>query len=283
MAALLLLVASAPAHAQSVGPSGAEEGPYRRQVWRVPSPEPGRLTQAVLYRPPGDGPFRLAVIAHSSTQDAAQRARFPLPGYDAATQWLLARGYAVVLPQRPGHGETGGRYLEDQRGCDDADYRGAGFAVADSIQAAIDFMRKQDFIRKTGVAVFGQSAGGWGALALASRNPRGVDAIVIFAAGRGGRIDNRPGANCAPERLIETARLFGKTARIPLLAIYAQNDSFFSPALSKRLIDAYRAAGGRAEYRLLPSFAEEGHYLFERARGVASWGPVVEDFLARRR
>jgi len=283
-AALAVLLASLAVlrAAESPGPRGAEEGLYRRQAWLLPSPDGGTM-RATLFRPEGAGPFRLAVINHSSTQNAQQRAKFPLPLYAAASEWFVRHGYAVLLPQRPGHGETGGRYLEDQRGCDDADYRGSGLATADSIQAAIDFMTRQPFVQKSGVVVVGHSAGGWGALALASRNPRGVAAAIVFTAGRGGRIDNRPRANCAPERLIDAARRYGETARVPVLSVSAENDTFFDPALSKRLIEAYRLGGGRAEYRLLPPFEEEGHYLFERPRGVAVWGPVVEDFLARQR
>jgi dienelactone hydrolase len=278
------LLASLTAHAagESPGPRGGEEGPYRRQLWLVPSPDPGTFMRATLLRPSGPGPFRLAVINHSSTQNAEQRAKFPLPS-PAAAEWFAQRGYAVLSPLRPGHGETGGRYLEDQRGCDNADYRGSGLATAESIQTAIDFMLKQSFVEKSGVVVIGQSAGGWGTLALASRNPRSVAAVVSFAAGRGGRIDNKPGANCAPERLVDAARRFGETGRIPVLAIYAENDTFFPPALSKRLIEAYRLGGGRAEYRLLPAFENEGHYLFERPSGIAVWGPVVQDFLIRLR
>jgi dienelactone hydrolase len=284
LAALSILLASVAAAgaAESPGPRGVEEQPYRKQIWLLPSPD-GGLMRATLYRPEGPGPFRLAVINHSSTQNAEQRAKFPLPLFGAASEWFVQRGYAVILPQRPGHGETGGRYVEDQRGCDNADYRGSGLATAASIQTTIDFMLKQPFVQKSGVVVVGQSAGGWGALALAGRNPRGIAAVVSFAAGRGGRIDNKARANCAPERLIDAARRYGETARIPVLSIYAENDTFFDPAFSKRMIEAYRLAGGRAEYRLLPPFEEEGHYLFERAGGVAIWGPVVEDFLNRHR
>ncbi len=285
VAASLLLLAGAAAHGagESPGPRGAEEGQSRRQLWLLPSPDAGVLMRATLLRPDGPGPFRLAVINHSSTQSAEQRSKLPLPSFAAASDWFVQRGYAVLLPQRPGHGETGGRYLEDQRGCDNADYRNSGLATADSIQAAVDFMLKQPFVQKSGAVVVGQSAGGWGTLALASRNPRGVAAVISFAAGRGGRIDNKARSNCAPGRLVDAARRYGETARIPVLAIYAENDSFFEPALSKRLIEAFRLGGGRAEYRLLPAFEEEGHYLFERPGGVAMWGPVVEDFLKRQR
>ena len=194
----------------------------------------------------------------------------------------MQRGYAVAVPQRPGHGETGGPYLESNSRtgrCADSDYRMSGNATADSIQAAVDYFAQQSFVKKTDVIVVGQSAGGWGALALASRNPRNVKAVVNFAGGRGGRTGNRPNNNCEPKRLIEAARSFGATARIPVLSIYTENDTYFGPALSKEINDAFRAGGGRIDFRLLPSFGLDGHALLGARDGVARWAPAVEEFL----
>lgn len=161
------------ATAQSrLGPQGAEAEPNRMQQWRLPSPAPDTAVHAVLFRPPGDGPFPLAVIAHASTQNVLRRAQMPQPEYRTLSAWLVARGFAVLVPQRPGHGASGGRYLEDQGGCDEADYISAGRATADVIAAAVGFARKQSFIRQDGMVIVGHSAGGWGALALASETPR---------------------------------------------------------------------------------------------------------------
>ena len=51
----------------SYGPQDAEVGPDRAQQWLIPSPTVDRPARAMLFRPVGDGPFRLAVIAHAST------------------------------------------------------------------------------------------------------------------------------------------------------------------------------------------------------------------------
>src|SRR4051794_40899760 len=50
------------------GPEGAEGEPNRMQRWLVPSPEPGIAAHALLFRPSGEGPFPLALIAHASTR-----------------------------------------------------------------------------------------------------------------------------------------------------------------------------------------------------------------------
>src|SRR5947199_8522415 len=67
--------------------------------------------------------------------------------YTTLFRSLVARGFAVLVPERPGHGLTGGRYLEDQGGCDEADYSRAGHATADSISAALNYLRGQTFVR----------------------------------------------------------------------------------------------------------------------------------------
>src|SRR5687767_12408436 len=106
----------------SLGPQGAEAEPNRMQQWLVPAPATDVVARARLFRPPGDGPFRLAVIAHATTQNVLRRAQMLQPEYRALAGFLVARGFAVLVPERPGHGATGGRYLEDQGGCDEADY-----------------------------------------------------------------------------------------------------------------------------------------------------------------
>lgn len=277
---MILVFGVESARAQnSIGPQGPEQGVIRRQSWLIPAQDRRTLMWTTTFRPPGAGPFPLAVINHGSTGNELQRAGYRLPDYAALTEWLVAHGYAVAVPQRPGHGKTGGPYYEDQGGCADADFRRAGLNTAASIAAAIDTMTHQPFIRKAGVLVIGQSAGGWGALALASQNYPPVKAVVGFAPGRGGRIDGEAGHNCAPDRLVAAARQFGEKTRIPSLWLYAANDSYFQPELSKRLADAYRMAGGRAEYHLLPPVGAEGHDLIHAREGVALWAPILEKFL----
>ena len=263
----------------SSGPQGPEEGVIRRQSWLIPAQDRSTMMWTTVFRPPGAGPFPLAVIHHGSTQNELRRAGYAAPQYTVLTEWLVAHGYAVAVPQRPGHGKTGGTYYEDQGGCANADFRKAGLNTAASIAAAIGFMIRQPFIQKNGAIAIGQSAGGWGALALASQNYPPVKAVIAFAPGRGGRIDGVTGRNCAPDRLVAAARQFGEKTQIPSLWIYAENDSFFPPEQSKRLVEGFRMAGGRADFHLLPPVGSEGHDLIHSREGAALWAPLLEKFL----
>lgn len=250
------------------GAQGGEGEPYRLQQWRVPSPDAATASRALLFRPPGEGPFPLAVIAHASTQNVLRRAQMPQPEYRALASWLVARGFAVLVPERPGHGATGGKYLEDQGGCDEADYARSGRVTADEIVTAANLLRKEAFIRADGLVVIGHSAGAWGALALASENPKNIAAIVVFAPGRGGHANDVPNRLCAPHTLAAAAGEFGKAARTKVTWLVAANDSYFSPALSRQLADAFRAGGGKVDFRVLPAHGSEGHWLVESEGGV---------------
>ncbi len=250
------------------GAQGSEAEPHRLQQWRMPSSDQATLGRAVLFRPTGEGPFPLAVITHATTQNVLRRAQMPQPEYRALAAWLVARGFAVLVPERPGHG-GGGKYLEDQGGCDEADYARSGRATADQITAALAFMRRQSFIRPEGAVVIGHSAGAWGALALAGRDPRDIAAIIAFAPGRGGHANDVPNKVCAPHTLIAAANEFGKAARVKVTWLVAANDSYFSPAFSRQLADAFRAGGGKVDFRVLPALGSEGHWLAESADGVA--------------
>jgi dienelactone hydrolase len=259
-----------------LGPQGGEAEPNREQPWLLPSPDPDTAAHAVLFRPPGDGPFRLAVIAHATTQNVLLRAQMPQPEYRALAAWLVARGFAVLVPERPGHGKTGGKYLEDQRGCDEADYSHAGRATAEEILVALNFLRGQSFIRQDGAVILGHSAGGWGALALAGADPAVVVAIIAFAPGRGGHANDFPNLVCAPHTLVASAAEFGHGARVPVTWLVAANDSYFSPDLSRKLADAFRRDGGKVEFRVLAAAGSEGHWLAETEAGVKIAGPELD-------
>ena len=259
-----------------LGAQGTEAEPARMQQWLVSSPSNDVAARALLFRPPGDGPFRLAVIAHASTQNVLRRAQMPQPEYRALATWLVARGFAVLVPERPGHGATGGRYLEDQGGCDEADYARAGRATADAIAAAAAFLRKQPFIRPDGMVIVGHSAGAWGALALTGENPLDVAAIIAFAPGRGGHVNDQPNKVCAPHTLIAAAAEFGRAARVPVSWLVAANDSYFSPDLSRRMADAFRGGGGKVGFHVLAAAGSEGHWLAETEASVKFAGPDLE-------
>jgi dienelactone hydrolase len=116
--------------------------------------------------------------------------------------------------------------------------------------------------------VLGHSAGAWGTLALAGEDPKAIAAIIAFAPGRGGHANDLPDRVCAPHTLTAAANEFGKTARVKVTWLVAANDSYFSPAFSRQLADAFRAGGGKVDFQVLPANGSEGHWLAETESGV---------------
>ena len=68
-------------------------------------------------------------------------------------------------------------------------------------------------------------------------------------------------------------------SRIPMLWIYSENDTYFGPDLANRMHEAFTAAGGKAEFRMLPPFGSDGHFLIDAAEAVPIWSPLVSRFL----
>ncbi|WP_206667420.1 alpha/beta hydrolase [Muricoccus nepalensis] len=252
--------------------------------------EPGgalRPIQARLCLPPpraGGGPARLVVVNHGSPgADRAARARYALlPCGSAIARHFLARGQAVLAPLRRGYGADEGPWMEGFGACESPDYAGAARETGRDIRGAVAAARARPEVAPEGIAVIGQSAGGWGTLALAADPPPGVSAVVAVAPGRGGRRGDRPNDNCRPDRLAEdTGRLAaaGGPGALPVLWLHTPNDSFFGTELVAAMAAAHARAGGRATLLALPAYGRDGHDLFYGRGGEASWGPPVDAWL----
>ena len=182
----------------------------------------------------------------------------------------------MLVPERPGHGATGGKYLEDQGGCDEADYSRAGYATADSIKAALGYLRGQPFIRPDGAVVVGHSAGAWGALALAAEDPKVIATIIAFAPGRGGDANDAPHQVCAPHTLIASAAEFAEDARVPVLWLVAANDSYFTPELSRQWPTLSAPPAERSTSACCRPPAARGTGWPEFDSGEKIFGPVLD-------
>ena len=196
-----------------------------------------------------------------------------------AARWFTFRGYVVGFVLRRGYGATGGYWAETTGGCNNPDYVRGGLESARDMQAAVAAMTQLPFVRRDGAIIVGQSAGGWGAIAYNSVPHPGVIAFVVMAGGRGGHKDMVPNNNCRPDLLEEAAGRYGATARTPMLWFYAANDSFFSPAIARRIFQDFTAAGGQAQLVQPSAFGRDGHNLFFGRGGSAIWGPFLETYL----
>lgn len=288
-----VLVAAAPCSAASAageavyGSFGPEGPRLREQFWLLPGGDPKSPLRATVFRPAEEegereAPIRrpLVVINHGTSD--ATRLAVAMPVYYWLSRWFVERGYVVMLPQRRGHGATGGVLAESIGNCADPDHFRSGLAAADDIEAATDYLSREPFVAPGEAIVVGISSGGWASLALASRNPANVRAVINIAGGRGGRPQqsNPDRTVCGETRLIEAAHAYGLTAHLPTLWLYASNDSYFRPDLARGLATAWRDGGGNAELHVFPAYGSDGHNLADDRAGWDVWGDAVERFLA---
>ena len=233
---------------------------------------------ATEYRPEGDGPFPAIVLSHGSPVNPGERVGVTAK-YPVVSGVFVKWGFVVLNPVRRGYGRTGGAFEEDAGRCESPFYVEAGLETAKDIAAGVAYLRRQPYVDPDRIVLVGQSAGGWGSLAAASRGDLPIRGVVNFAGGRGGKHNNLANNNCAPDRLVTAAGTLGKTTKVLSLWLYTGNDQFFAPELSRRMYEAYAASGGPATYELLPVIGNDGHQIISMKNGAPLWRDKVEAFL----
>lgn len=222
-------------------------------------------------------PAPVMVINHGRAGTPEDRAKLGRARYGDAAKFLVQRGFIVAVPTRIGYGVSGGEDVEDGGACSRKRYPAGYAAAAHQTLAVLDAVRQRPDAAKDRAVVMGQSYGGATAVAVAALNPPGVQAAINFAGGGGGNPKTQPQRPCAPHLLEQLFRGYGKTAQVPMLWIYTENDMYFGPKLPREWHQAFTAAGGKAKFVQFPPRGEDGHSLFSRY--PQEWQPVVAEFL----
>jgi dienelactone hydrolase len=246
------------------------------QKLRIPAPGAGKKgLEALMVHPNEPGPHPLALVNHGAPRTGDHRKLTPLEMLPQAREFAR-RGWTTVIVMRRGYGHSGGNFAEDAHGCSrNQNYYRAGIESANDLRAAIAYLSKLPEVDASRIISVGRSAGGFATVALTADPPAGLVAGISFAGGRGSRASNEV---CNPSALIDAFRQFGKTSRIPMLWVYAQNDHFFPPQIAAEFYNAFRAEGGIAQFIAAAPFGSEGHGLFSLA-GIPIWTPMVDGFL----
>jgi dienelactone hydrolase len=253
----------------------ATAGEFYREELRIPMAAAGPTgLEAILVRPSGGGRYPLALISHGTPRDETERATMSPYGLYRQALEFARRGFAALVVMRRGYGVSGGQYAERSGPCAHRDYLSSARASAGDLRAAIQAMQRRTDVSTNGTIAVGVSAGGFATIALGASAPPGLVAAISFAGGRGSRADDDV---CDEEALVGAFAALGRTARIPTLWIYAENDKYFRPDLAHRMYTAFTGAGGRAQLIDAPAFGNDGHTLF--SGGIALWTPMVDRFL----
>ena len=257
----------AVAHAQS---TPAASSTLDEQVITIP--QPGAIfdinLEATLFKPPGDGPFPLAIINHGKANgDPKLQARYR--PYSAA-RYFLQRGYVMLVPMRQGFSKSDGLYVG--AGCN---IESNGRTQARDVLSALKFISRQPYVDSSRVIVLGQSHGGWTTLAFgASAPPEGVRGLVNFAGGL--RQESCAGWQGS---LARAAGSLGADTKLPSLWFYGDNDSYFPPLVWRGMHKAYTEAGADARLVAFGEFSGDAHSMFGSRIGEAIWQPELDKFL----
>jgi pimeloyl-ACP methyl ester carboxylesterase len=236
--------------------------------------------ETMILRPDRPGRFPLVLLVHGTNPATGQAFRAaaaqqsPADLLNAAVAFAQ-RGYAVASIMRRGFGRSEGRFAETLSGsCDDRDYLAVGRIAAEDVTAAVVALRGEPWVELDRVVLMGHSTGGFAVTAAAADNLAGVVGVLNFEGAHG----SVPGRTCSPDHLVADAGIFGRTARIPALWVYAENDRSAPPALGRRMFDAYVASGAPAQFQILPSYGVDGHAMVPMGPAEV-WWPAVESFL----
>jgi dienelactone hydrolase len=261
-------------------PSVGRADELRWDGLRIPVTVPGGSRsidlEAMVVRPDDGLPHPLAVLNHGSPRDAADR-----PTMTPYRMWPQAvafarRGWVAVVVMRRGYGSSQGEWAEGYGSCSEPDYATAGQAGASDIAAVARYMSGQAYVSKGKWISVGHSAGAFATVALSADPPPDLAAAIAFAPGRG---STSPDAVCGEKQLIAAFAQYGRTSRVPLLWVAAENDHFFGPRLVPLLTGAFSKAGGNVTLVKAAAFGDDGHQLFTTASGIPIWSPIVDRFL----
>jgi dienelactone hydrolase len=257
---------------------GRAQAQLIEEALRIPMREAGsRGLEAIMVRPDDDLTHPLALLTHGTPREADKRVEITSLGFVPLAREFARRGWTTVVVLRRGYGTSDGAYAEDAHGCSsNPEYYYAGKESANDLRASISYLSTAKHVDASRVLSVGISAGGFANVALTADPPPNLVAAISFAGGRG---SNKPDEVCNPADLVRAFGEFGKTSRIPMLWVYAENDHFFGPKLAVNFYDAFSHSGGKATFIHAAAFRRDGHGLFSAA-GIPLWTPMVDSFLA---
>ena len=236
--------------------------------------EATKAVPITIYRPAGEGPFPLVVFNHGRSV-AEKRAQQGRSRPETVARYLAAKGFVVMAPTRIGYGETYGDFDPENSAC--RNIEPMSIAASQQVLATVEFAKTLPYVDATRWLVAGQSVGGLTSVATVGRAPDGLLGGINFSGGTGGNPDVSPGRPCNPGA---TTRYWGdiaKSAKVPMLWMYWQNDKYWGPDIPKEWHQAWIRGGGQAQFTSFGPSGDNGHNGLNE--DMEHWLPVVDRFL----
>lgn len=253
------------------------DGDVQRDIVRIRAGADSADLEGIVVRQTTGAKLPLALISHGSPRNIDDARTSRAASYTGRAIELARRGYVAVAFLRAGFGSSSGAITDRIGNCETADFGAIAEKTAVEKRAVIEVLARQPYVDGTRILDIGKSAGGFGSLALAASPPPGLVAIVSFAGGRGSRSTD---TNCNEDALVDATARLGRTARLPALWVYAENDHYFPPPIAHRMFAAWTGAGAPGDFVMAPPFGDDGHDLFSDA-GIPIWRPYLDEFLRK--
>ena len=224
-----------------------------------------------IYAPQAGGRYPLVVLNHGHFK--GPNARDLREVFRGQALEFVKRGYAVVVPYRPGYSHS-----SPDRSIHIACYNPAvGRQWATDVIAAIDYARSLPYVDASRIVVVGQSQGGFTSVALGSMNVPGVVGVVDLVGGA-----KQPHCSGGYEPATESFAAFGKTSPLPTLFMYGDNDDYGSAeppnSVPRGYLKAFNDAGGHASFFDYGTYGHDSHAMFHHEDGVPIWEPPIGSF-----
>lgn len=258
-AGLVSDVLAARALPDHIGDAQAQTA-WREQLVNYVAAGDGAHIEMSLMLPDGAGPFPVMVFNHGDIElDSSYiRSRERFRDMIIATEFL-AKGIAVAFPARRGVGMSEGIYQLPSSSVDGDPLYVARRHAAD-VMPAFDALRSVPDIDASRMIVAGQSAGGYSTMYIASQNLPGVIGAINFS---GGRTDMGGfGPSALNPTMIKGFQQAGTTTHVPMLWIFAEQDSRYMVPTIQACYEAFTAAGGRASLVIVPYNGHDGHFIY---------------------
>lgn len=266
---------TAPAGVGYVSPQVA----WREQLLHYDAPAnigTNRL-EMTLMLPKGTGPFPVAVFNHGDIEIDSGYMRYQSRFVDRiVAREFLQLGWAVAFPSRRGVGLSEGIYPFKSFHVNDGDATYKARIHAQDILPALEYLKTHADLDASRMLVMGQSAGGYSTMYIASTNQPGLIGAVNFSGGRTDK-SRTSDAGYLNRTMVSGFDEFGKTTKLPMLWVFAENDSRYTANTIRASYQAFTEAGGKATLSLSPPIEGDGHFIHNKPE---FWRKALRDYLS---
>jgi dienelactone hydrolase len=251
---------------------------WREQLlhYTAPAAFGSNRLEMTLLLPSGVGPQPVVVFSHGHIEQDTPWVRSAMRFVDLTlAREFLKLGWAVAFPTRQGVGLSEGSNRR-RFSTSDGDPTYKARIESKDILPALDRLRSIPEIDGNRIIISGQSAGGYAAMHMAGLNLSGVIGVINFS---GGRTDmtSAGGAGFINTMMVNGFAEFGKNTKLPMLWVFAENDSRYTANTIRASYKAFTDAGGKATLFLSPPIDIDGHFIHNKPD---LWRQALRDYLS---